>query len=896
MATENIPDVPQVLLQSQGTGEAVATLVNNLIGGTTAAADAAAQMSQAAQAVDPLVGLGHQLIAGTDVAGAGFSTLQMFQQVAANSSKAGALAGSLAAGASGLGLFANAGVLTYNAINSKDGLASITDSDLVGLLGSATALGATLVAAPEIAIAVGITAAGLTFASLAWSNSPSLKDNLDAIRSVIAPYYNQLSASDQVSFTNSLSNTVTNALAGGMPVPQLNALGLVSGYSIEVPTSIQQIAGGTAYTFASGTTFFEPPNSGLPDFLLNAAGVAQTGTWMIRDEPGTASKAQICTYADGSWSQFSSDDNSSIGSIFVNGNGSNYTITGSSDQTYVNEDGIGNHVTLNGTGVVNVQGSQTDVTLVGDNSVVNSLVANNSFAVTGRNSVFHMAGDGVTFNNNSDGVVFGDWNSVAAVGTNVGVTLIGNYAQIESLIANNGFAVTGRNSLFNLAGDGVTFNENSDGIVRGDSNAIAAAGTGVSVAIGGNNVRVDSSFALNGFSVAGTGALFNLTGDGVTFHQSSNGIVRGDSNAIAAAGTGVSVAIGGNNARVDSSFALNGFSVAGTGALFNLTGDGVTFHQNSDGIVWGDSNAIAAAGTGVSVAIAGNNVRVDSSFALNGFSVAGTGALFNLTGDGVTFHQGSNGIVYGNSNWLAVADGNRDIIAVGNNTSVSAGASCSLSSIGDSGNISLGAGSYLFVNGGNDTVNASSCQIDFGSALRGKTIYINGDNNFINANDLNGVNTNIIVTGQGNYIYANGATVRFQGENPANNVVSGSLNTTNGRPAGPQTPMPQPPGGGSFPSPPAGGIDQGNGVISYPVPFPPISVSPLSASIDIGPQPVPAVTSSMPDGQATASLADLQISNLIAGMSSYDVQPAASSTLLSAAQPQPYTTLATSLH
>ncbi|MGF6443983.1 hypothetical protein [Paraburkholderia youngii] len=46
MATENIPDVPQVLLQSQGTGEAVATLVNNLIGGTTAAADAAAQMSR----------------------------------------------------------------------------------------------------------------------------------------------------------------------------------------------------------------------------------------------------------------------------------------------------------------------------------------------------------------------------------------------------------------------------------------------------------------------------------------------------------------------------------------------------------------------------------------------------------------------------------------------------------------------------------------------------------------------------------------------------------------------------------------------------------------------------------------------------------------------------------
>jgi hypothetical protein len=382
----------------------------------------------------------------------------------------------------------------------------------------------------------------------------------------------------------------------------------------------------------------------------------------------------------------------------------------------------------------------------------------------------------------------------------------------------------------------------------------------------------------------------------VTFNQNSGGIVRGDSNAIAAAGGGVTVAIGGNNVKVDSSFAWNGFSVAGTDALLDLTGDGVTFHQNSGGIVRGDSNAIAAVGNGVTVAIGGNNVRVDSSFAGNGFSIAGTNSEFYLAGDGVTFHQGSNGIVYGDSNALAIADGNRDIIAVGNNTSVSAGARCSLSSIGDNGNISLGAGSYLFVDGGNDTVSGSSCQIDFGSALRGKTIYINGDNNFINANDLNGVNTNIIVTGQGNYVYANGATVRFQGDNPANNVVSGTLNTTNGRPAGPQTPMPQPPGGGSFPSPPSAGIDQGNGVISYPVPFPPISVSPLSASIDIGPQPGLAVTNGMPDGQATASLADLQISNLIAGMSSYDAQPAASSTLLSAAQPQPYTMLATSLH
>ncbi|MEX3855448.1 hypothetical protein AB3X94_15460 [Paraburkholderia sp. BR10923] len=81
MATENIPDVPQVLLQSQGTGEAVATLVNNLIGGTTAAADAAAQMSQAAQAGDPLVALWQRPASGMDIIGSGLSTLQTFQQV-----------------------------------------------------------------------------------------------------------------------------------------------------------------------------------------------------------------------------------------------------------------------------------------------------------------------------------------------------------------------------------------------------------------------------------------------------------------------------------------------------------------------------------------------------------------------------------------------------------------------------------------------------------------------------------------------------------------------------------------------------------------------------------------------------------------------------------------------
>ncbi|MDR6475163.1 hypothetical protein J2778_002663, partial [Paraburkholderia graminis] len=51
-----------------------------------------------------------------------------------------------------------------------------------------------------------------------------------------------------------------------------------------------------------------------------------------------------------------------------------------------------------------------------------------------------------------------------------------------------------------------------------------------------------------------------------------------------------------------------------------------------------------------------------------------------------------------------------------------------------------------------------------------------------------------------------------------------------------------------------------------------------------------------PDGPVTASLADLQINNLIASMATFGAQPAASSPLVAAAQQHPQTMLAASLH
>ncbi|MEX3855450.1 hypothetical protein [Paraburkholderia sp. BR10923] len=79
MAREVLGDRPQISPRSLGNAEAITTMVNNLIGGTTAVADAAAQMSQAAQAGDPLVALWQRLASGMDIIGSGLSTLQTFQ-------------------------------------------------------------------------------------------------------------------------------------------------------------------------------------------------------------------------------------------------------------------------------------------------------------------------------------------------------------------------------------------------------------------------------------------------------------------------------------------------------------------------------------------------------------------------------------------------------------------------------------------------------------------------------------------------------------------------------------------------------------------------------------------------------------------------------------------------
>ncbi|MBN3851311.1 matrixin family metalloprotease [Paraburkholderia sp. Ac-20342] len=345
--------------------------------------------------------------------------------------------------------------------------------------------------------------------------------------------------------------------------------------------------------------------------------------------------------------------------IYVNGTGDTFSASNASVElganTWSTVAGSNNSIVASGG---NVQ-----ATLVGNGDQLDSTYGNNGFAVQGTGATFNVTSDGVVFDQGASGTVSGDANAVAAAGTGVSVALLGNGFSVTSAVAGDGFSVTGSSEIFNTTGDGITFEQGSGGDVHGDGNTVTAGGDDVGVALFGNGDTVNSAIANDGFAVTGGSEVFNTTGDGITFEQGSGGDVNGNSNAIATAGGDVGVALFGNGDTVDSAIANDGFAVTGGSEIFNTTGDGITFEQGSGGDVNGNDNAVAAAGSDVGVALFGNGDTVNSAIANDGFLVSGTGETFDTTDDGITFEDGSHGVVNGDDNYMG---GSSDISVYSN--------------------------------------------------------------------------------------------------------------------------------------------------------------------------------------------------------------------------------------
>jgi hypothetical protein len=589
------------------------------------------------------------------------------------------------------------------------------------------------------------------------------------------------------------------------------------------------IDGGTEYTDGAGVTLDQYVTT--LGYSLN--GFPQTVTENVWSFPVGTSSVSISTLTDGTVINRNAGSNVSVSSQgMINVSNSAISI-GSGDS------GAGEHATLSGdNNTLTTSGGNIGVTLLGNYETINSAIANDGFAITGTHETFRTTGDQITFNQGTDGVVAGDYNAIAINGSNIGVTLLGNYETINSAIANDGFAITGTHETFRTTGDGITFNQGTDAVVVGDYNSIAANGSNVGVTLLGNYETIDSAITNDGFAITGTHETFRTTGDGITFNAGSDGVVAGDYNSIATNGGSVGVTLLGNYETINSAIANDGFAITGTHETFRTTGDGITFNQGTDGVVYGDSNTVGTNGTGIGVTLMGNYNTVQSAIANDGFAATGTHNTFWTTGDGITFNQGSDGVVYGDSNSVAAAGSGIGVTMFGNGFNVSSAiAGDGFAVTGTNEIFSLSGDNVVFQQSSTGVVSGNSnaiavagdgCKVQMNGT--GGVITVSGNNEII---QVTGAGNLIVVTGTNDTIYANGCEVDFQGNAYRNNsdILYGSNNTNPqnswsnltlaaliGEVRPPQVPQ--------FVEPtPSQGSD--DGVYTYPVPDPGVTSTPL---------------------------------------------------------------------
>uniref|UniRef100_UPI003BEF2F8B hypothetical protein n=1 Tax=Burkholderia arboris TaxID=488730 RepID=UPI003BEF2F8B len=390
--------------------EAINSLISFLVGGATNEADAAANLAtiqnSKSDSADKLVST---IGASADILGAGASGWQMLQQFATSSNEVGMVAGSVAKLSSLTVLAANIGSAwktvffdNKNQIARGDwgaAIAQVKVGQLDEIAGAALAVVA-LGAASEVVVPLAILSAALTAAG--WDQSPgsqtTLSGALESLKRIIQPIHDNLSATDQLTFQSSLTNSVQQLLSGGMVVPRINSNGQINGYQIESPTSsVTQSDGSTLYTFASGITC----QSGVP---------TQTGP--LKDPSATAEN--IWTIPPGSTSDATNIYNyqATIGTFDDGSYFENLTKSQSATQGPFSGNKVDDSVALV---YVDAPGSE----IAAPNSVSTIIVGGKNGAVnndtgTSPSDPYHyIEGDGITVNSNSGTYTFTGSNDVA---------------------------------------------------------------------------------------------------------------------------------------------------------------------------------------------------------------------------------------------------------------------------------------------------------------------------------------------------------------------------------------------------------------------------------------------------------------------------------------------------
>lgn len=373
------------------------------------------------------------------IAGVGVGTVQLLQDFSGTSQEAAAITGTIAKDSAVLGLFANVGVVTFQAV-SNDPNIKVQNNSVLSAIGSA--LGVAAMKTPEgataAAVALSVAAAGFLVAGVATQDSSKFSNTIASIRSQINSYYNTLSADQQNIFASNFTSNVQSMLGGGMLVPQIDSNGEIAGYSVDIPTSVaQQADGSTLYTFASGITYQQGSKNcvgPLQDSSLSSGG---ENIWTI-PQGANNSQVQIGMFSDGSYSDtFKDSNNNSVAEVYIAGNGSD-SVYSTSGTTLVCDAGSSNQLSLSGAGIdanvsgasdiviaagnnmnISVGGASDSTTVLGANTVVTESGANGTTTLSGTNDVATVSGLGST------GTGTDTTDTINAVGTNGSVQASG---------------------------------------------------------------------------------------------------------------------------------------------------------------------------------------------------------------------------------------------------------------------------------------------------------------------------------------------------------------------------------------------------------------------------------------------------------------------------------------
>jgi hypothetical protein len=349
--------------------ESIGDIVAFITGTSVGIADAANSAQQAVTSQTTFDKVTATAVAANDLLSVTTGGMQqILQRFSPTSTEAARLLGKAGASSSFVGLEL-ASIPIYTAlINGKPG--SITTGQLDALSGSALLVGAIFL--PEVATMLTVVGSLMVAAAVFDNNSNNTLSNaVTKLKSLIQPYYNQLSAANQAAFTNEMSGAMASTFSGGMLVPKVNDAGWVVGYVAGQPTSTSRNGSSTTYTFASGVTYVIGQVTDGDPLTDSTTGTAKS-IWTV---PGTGANNAFTLdiHSGGTYSnRFTDPEGNAVTEIYIAGSSGTYDVA-ATDGDYQ---------------FIYVSGPDNRVVIHGDNNQV-SLADDNRVSIDGGNNVVH---------------------------------------------------------------------------------------------------------------------------------------------------------------------------------------------------------------------------------------------------------------------------------------------------------------------------------------------------------------------------------------------------------------------------------------------------------------------------------------------------------------------------